>query len=96
MTKIQGKTYEFYELHDLLFFFTLIRVTDLNPTNAFLPRSQSGEVDLTEGLIGQMQVDPLRGDGELKRYCLMSLRHHYRLKQHSLCINQHTRSLKYR
>ncbi len=67
------------ELHHFSFF-TLIRVTDLNPADAFLPGSQSGEVDLTEGLVGQMQVDPLRTDGELKRYCLVSLCHHYTRK----------------
>lgn len=62
----------------------LIRVTDLNPADAFLPGPQSGKVDLIEGLVGQMQVDPLRRDGELKRHCLVSLCHDYRQKQHSL------------
>lgn len=65
-------------------FFMLIRVTDLNPADAFLPGPQSGKVDLIEGLVGQMQVDPLRRDGELKRHCLVSLCHDYRQKQHSL------------
>ncbi len=61
-------------------FFTLIRVTDLDPAHAFLPGAQSREVDLVKGLVGQMQVDPLMSDGELKRYCLVSLCHHYTQK----------------
>lgn len=46
--------------------------------DSFLPGANSGQVNLVKSLIGQLQVDAFRGDGELERHCLVSLRHRCR------------------
>lgn len=45
--------------------------------DSFLPWSHSGQVDLVQGLIGQLQVNPLWCYGELECHRLVGLRHRY-------------------
>lgn len=49
----------------------------LEAADSFLPGSNSREVDLVQGLIGQLQVNTLWCYGELERHSLVSLRHFY-------------------
>lgn len=43
--------------------------------DSFLPGSHSGQVDLVQRLVGQLQVDTLWRYGELEGNCLVGLCH---------------------
>ena len=47
----------------------------LESDDTFLPRAHTREVDLSEGLVGQLQIDALRGDGELEGHRLVGFCH---------------------
>lgn len=53
------------------------RHTHPHAADSFLPWSHSGQVDLVQGLVRELQVDALWCYGELERHSLVGLRHRY-------------------
>lgn len=47
----------------------------LESDNAFLPGAHSREVDLSKGLVGELYVDAVPSDGELKGNRLVGFSH---------------------
>ena len=60
--------------------------------DSLLPGSDPGQVDLVQGLVGQLQVDALWCYGELERHRLVGLRHRYGNTSEQKCKHQYKSS----
>ena len=52
--------------------------THSHAADSLLPGAQARAVDVCQSLVGQLQVHPLRCDGELEGHRLVGLRHDWR------------------